>query len=84
MDYIGRYTKQYESGNLGSLAFGNCGNDWGLSCGSYQLTLRWGNCITFLKKYFPQNAKNLYYNGPDEPSSYYPGIHFCSAPEDVK
>ena len=34
-DYIGKYIQKFESGNLGSLAFGNCGNDWGLSCGTY-------------------------------------------------
>lgn len=37
-DYIGRLVKQFESGNKGSLALGSCGNDWGISCGSYQLT----------------------------------------------
>lgn len=84
MDYIGKYTKQYESGNLGSLAFGNCGNDWGLSCGSYQLTLRWGNCITFLKKYFPNEAQKLYYKGPDIQTPTWPGPEYSSSPEDVK
>ena len=50
MDYIGKYVKKYESGNKGSLCLDNCGYDWGLSAGSYQLTLRYGNCIKFLKK----------------------------------
>lgn len=84
MDYIGRYTKQYESGNTGSLTFSNCGNDWGLSCGSYQLTLRWGNCIKFLKKYFPDEAEILYYKGPDKSSSSWPGALYCSRPDAVK
>ena len=84
MDYIGRYVKQYESGNLGSLAFGNCGNDWGLSCGSYQLTLRWGNCISFLKKYFPIQADKLYYNGPDKSASSWPGKSYSSSPSEVE
>ena len=52
-DYIGKYVKEFESGSRGSLALDSCGYDWGLSCGSYQLTLRWGNAINFLKKYFP-------------------------------
>ena len=40
VDYIGKYVKKFESGSKGSLALSSCGNDWGLSCGSYQLTLR--------------------------------------------
>ena len=32
---IGEYVKQFESGDKGSLSFSSCGNDWGLSCGSY-------------------------------------------------
>ena len=84
MDYIGKYTKQYESGNLNSLALGSCGNDWGLSCGSYQLTLRWGNCIKFLKKYFPNKTKSLYYNGPDVSKASWPGNKYCSSPDEVK
>lgn len=83
-DYIGKYVKQFESGNLGSLAFGNCGNDWGLSCGTYQLTLRWGNCINFLKLYFPIEAKNLYYKAKDKASHDWPGAAYCSSPEEVK
>jgi hypothetical protein len=60
-DYIGKYVKQFESGSKGSTALGSCGNDWGLSCGSYQLTLRWGNCIKFLIQYFPKEAIGLYF-----------------------
>lgn len=58
-DYIGKYVKKFESGSKGSLALSSCGNDWGLSCGSYQLTLRWGNCIRFLKNTF-QQKRHLY------------------------
>ncbi len=84
MDYIGALVKKFESGNRGSLALGSCGNDWGLSCGSYQLTLRWGNCIKFLKKYFPDNAKNLYFNNKkDLVTTKYPGNEYCSSPETV-
>lgn len=32
---IGEYVKQFESGDKGSLSLSSCGNDWGLSCGSY-------------------------------------------------
>ena len=84
-DYIGKYVKQFESGNLGSLALGSCGNDWGLSCGSYQLTLRWGNCIKFLKKYFPNNTQDLYFNSSkDFASLNWPGEKYCSSPDKVK
>ena len=84
-DYIGKYVKQFESGNLGSLALGSCGNDWGLSCGSYQLTLRWGNCIKFLKKYFPNNTQDLYFNsGNDIAIATWPGKTYCSSPTAVK
>ena len=83
-DYIGKYVKQFESGSKGSMALGSCGNDWGLSCGSYQLTLRWGNCIKFLIQYFPTESVGLYFNPPKDlaiPS--WPGAAYCSSPEDV-
>ena len=84
-DYIGKYVKQFESGSKGSLALGSCGNDWGLSCGSYQLTLRWGNCIRFLKQYFPDEAKSLYFSAKrDKASKYWPGSAYCSRPSKVK
>ena len=84
-DYIGKYVKQFESGNLGSMALSSCGNDWGLSCGSYQLTLRWGNCIRFLKRFFPEEAKTLYFNNlHDVVSKSWPGADYCSSPQDVK
>lgn len=84
-DYIGKYIQKFESGNLGSLAFGNCGNDWGLSCGTYQLTLRWGNCINFLKKYFPKEANNLHFNNKkDISTTKWPGKEYCSKPDEVK
>ena len=83
-DYIGIYVKQFESGNLGSLAFSQCGNDWGLSCGSYQLTLRWGNCINFLKKYFPKESVGLSYSNQDFQSKHWPGPRYSSSPEAVK
>ena len=59
IDYIGKYVKKYESGTKGSLSLSQCGNDWGLSCGSYQLTLRWGNCIKFLKKFSSKLISSL-------------------------
>lgn len=84
-DYIGKYVKQFESGSKGSLCLVSCGNDWGLSCGSYQLTLRWGNCIHFLKEYFPKEASVLYFNNkPDITTASYPGKEYCSSPEAVK
>ena len=83
-DYIGMYVKQFESGDLGSLAFSQCGNDWGLSCGSYQLTLRWGNCINFLKKYFPKESAGLSYSNQDFQSKHWPGPRYSSSPEAVK
>ena len=60
-DYIGKYVKRFESGNTESLTLDSCGYDYGLSCGSYQLTLRYGNCIKFLRKYFPNESQTLYY-----------------------
>lgn len=84
-DYIGRLVKQFESGTKGSLALSSCGNDWGLSCGSYQLTLRWGNCISFLKKYYPVEASDLYFsNKPDIVTDKYPGKEYCSSVDTVK
>ena len=85
-DYIGKYVKVFESGNRGSLSFSNCGNDWGISCGSYQCTLAYGICIDFLKKYFPSESKNLYYNSkkPFIKTPKYPGKDYCSSPEEVK
>ena len=83
-DYIGKYVKQFESGKLGSLALGSSGYDWGLSCGSYQLTLRWGNCIKFLIQYFPKDTAGLYYSNKDFPSKEWPGVAYCTSPEVVK
>ena len=84
-DYIGAYVKHFESGTVGSLALGSSGYDWGLSCGSFHLTLRWGNCINFLKKYFPQESKGLYYTAPkDVVSKIWPGADYCSSPQEVK
>ena len=84
-DYIGKYVKECESGSKGSLALGSCGYDWGLSCGSYQLTLRWGNCINFLKKYFPNEAKDLYFKATkDKVSKTWPGVSYCSSPAKVQ
>ncbi len=85
-DYIGKYVKKFESGTLGSLSLSSCGNDWGLSCGSYQLTLRWGNCINFLKKYFPTESKVLFFDTSkkDFASKTWPGNSYCSSPDAVK
>ena len=85
-DYIGALVKRFESGSKGSLSLSSCGNDWGLSCGSYQLTLRWGNCISFLKKYFPSQAKALYFhsNKKDITTKSWPGKDYCSSPDEVK
>jgi hypothetical protein len=84
-DYIGRYVKRFESGGLGSLSLSSCGNDWGLSCGSYQLTLRWGNCIKFLKQFFPEESKSLYFKeGKDIATNKWPGVSYCSSPSTVK
>jgi|GEM_PF-1331122 len=85
-DYIGKLVKKFESGSKGSLALGSCGNDWGLSCGSYQLTLRWGNCISFLKKYFPWKTVGLYFNSgkSDFAQKTWPGAEYCSSPEEVQ
>lgn len=85
-DYIGALVKRFESGTKGSLSLSSCGNDWGLSCGSYQLTLRWGNCIKFLQKYFPEQAKTLYFrsNKPDIKTNKWPGKDYCSSPDQVK
>lgn len=85
-DYIGKYVKRFESGNTGSLTLDSCGYDYGLSCGSYQLTLRYGNCIKFLRKYFPNESQTLYYNENEEviKSKTWPGRHYCSSPEEVK
>ena len=83
-DYIGALVKRFESGTKGSLSLSSCGNDWGLSCGSYQLTLRWGNCISFLKKYFPDKAEELYFiSRKDIKTAKWPGSEHCSSPGKV-
>ena len=83
-DYIGALVKRFESGTKGSLSLSSCGNDWGLSCGSYQLTLRWGNCISFLKKYFPDKAEELYFiSRKDIKTAEWPGSEYCSSPGKV-
>lgn len=85
MDYIGKYVKRFESGSQGSLALSSCGNDWGLSCGSYALTLRWGNCIKFLTQYFPNESKGLYFSAlKDIITPNWPGSAYCSSPDEVK
>lgn len=85
-DYIGKLVKKFESGTRGCECISQCGNDWGLSCGTYQLTLRWGNCINFLKKYYPKQAKKLYFNAnkKDTATSKYLGSDYCSSPSAVK
>lgn len=84
MDYIGKIVKKFESGSKGSLAIGQAGFDCGCSYGTYQLTLRWGNVINFLKRYVPDLAKGLYYNGPDQSTGNYPGKDYSSTPDEVK
>lgn len=86
-DYIGKYVERFESGNSGCLTFGQCGNDWGLSCGTNQRILRFGVAINFLKKYFAgvDLVDKLYFNNlTDREISYYPGESYCSSPDDVK
>lgn len=83
-DYIGRLVKIFESGSKGSLAIGQAGFDCGCSYGTYQLTLRWGNVINFLKRYVPDLAKGLYYNGPDQATGNYPGKDYSSTPDEVE
>jgi hypothetical protein len=49
------------------------------------LTLRWGNCIKFLTKYFPIESKGLYFSPPrDVVSDKWPGAGYCSSPDTVK
>lgn len=52
-DYVGKYTKKFESGSLGSRATASCGNDGGASFGSYQFI--YSNEIPrgFMKTYYP-------------------------------
>lgn len=85
-DYIGRYVKKFESGNKGSLCLVQSGYDYGLSCGSYQLTLSNGNCIAFLKHFFPSLSSNLYYNTNVQKvsSKEWPGPQYCSSPAEVE
>lgn len=87
-DYIGRYVKRFESGDLSCFAFGRCGDDWGLSCGTNQRILRYGIAIGFLKTHFPENelVKKLYFNYdmPDLAINYWPGEQYCSSPDDLK
>ena len=87
-DYIGRYVKRFESGDLSCFAFGRCGDDWGLSCGTNQRILRYGIAIGFLKTHFPENelVKKLYFNYdmPDLAINYWPGEQYCSSPADLK
>lgn len=86
-DYIGKHVKQFESGKDGSLSFTQCGNDWGRSFGSYQLTLRWGNAIKFLDTYFPEMVREagLFFNNMEDfKDTSWPGAMYCSSPDDVE
>lgn len=82
-DYIGRLVKRFESGDKGSLSTGQSGLDSGGSYGTYQFTLRYGVVIDFLKKFFAEEAKELYYNGPDVASSNWLGKNYSSSPDEV-
>lgn len=82
-DYIGRLVKRFESGDKGSLITGQSGFDGGGSYGTYQFTLRYGVVIDFLKKFFTEEAKELYYNGPDVASSSWSGKDYSSSPDEV-
>jgi len=89
-DYIGKHVKKFESGSTGSLTFAkSSGNDWGLSCGTYQFTLRWGNAIKFLTTYFPNIVNQpgyyvVFHNKKDFPSKTWPGATYCSGPAQVE
>lgn len=50
-DYIGKNTKQFESGDNGPLSIVHCGDDGGLSYGSYQMTWK-HSAQTFWNKYY--------------------------------
>lgn len=84
-DYIGKHVKRFESGSKGPRSRASCGNDWGMSYGSYALTLRWGNVIKFLKKYYPDLAKNLFYiDGHDVSTNNYNAVsRWVSSPNEV-
>lgn len=83
MTYVnGQYVKKFESGSRGCNVISQCGNDWGASYGTYQLTLRWGNVFNFLKKKFPKTYEEykLYFNTNkgDFESKVYVGEKYCS------
>lgn len=48
--------------------------------------MRWGNCINFLKEYFPEESKSLYFNSgkKDIATTKWPGLAYCSNPLTVK
>lgn len=52
-DYVGKYTKAYESGSKGSTATDSCGADGGASFGSYQFIYSNEIPREFMKKYYP-------------------------------
>ncbi len=82
----GLLVREFESGSNGCTCISQCGNDWGASYGSYQLTLRWGHVFDFLKRYFSEEYKQsgLYFNNlPDIQQDGYPGPEYCSAIETV-
>lgn len=87
-DYIGRYVKHFESGDLSCFAFGHSGKDGGLSFGTNQRILRYGIAIDFLKKYFPNNklVKKIYFNHnmPDVATDKWAGAEYYSSPDEVK
>lgn len=87
-DYIGRYVKRFESGDLSCFAFGHSGKDGGLSFGTNQRILRYGIAIDFLKKYFPNNklVKKIYFNHnmPDVATDKWAGAEYYSSPDEVK
>jgi len=88
-DYIGALVKRFESGSKGSTSCSSCGNDWGMSFGSYQLTWRWGNALDFFKKYYgtkyaSQLSKMYVNSNKDFASKSWPGYDYSSNPQDLK
>lgn len=84
-DYIGKYVKPFVTGTRTSITLRQGTNDWGLSCGTFQLTLRHGYCINFLHEYFPNESVSLYFNDKEDfVSSKWEGYDYCSSPDAVK
>lgn len=65
-DYIGKYVKEFESGNAGPTSIGHCGDDGGLSYGTYQFIWAYGGEPGSAQRFWAKYYQDKY----GKPTSY--------------